>query len=128
MPLAIAPVTRMAPDLDRDRAVTSLTCALRPWIAFASPRHGEIARAVLVTLVLLAASPFHAPFSSVDQGHHGHAHAQAASAQRPVHQQSATDLPSLDPSATPFEGLAGDPVPTVRGVGGLRTLRAILRL
>ena len=108
--------------------MTSLTCALRPWIAFASPRHGEIARAVLVTLVLLAASPFHAPFSSFDQGHHGHAHTQLASAQKSVHPQSATDLTSLDLSAALFERLAGEPPVTVRSVGGLRTLRAVLRL
>ena len=108
--------------------VTSLTCALRPWIAFASPRHGEIARAVLVTLVLLAASPFHAPFSSFDQTHHGHAHTQLASAQKSVQQQSATDLPLLALSPAPFERLAAAPAATVRGVGGLRTLRPILRL
>jgi hypothetical protein len=108
--------------------VTSLTCALRPWIALASPRHGEFARAVLVTLVLLAASPFHAPFSSFDPGHHGHAHTQLASAQKSAPQQSATDLPSLDLATTPFERLAGLTPATVRSVGGLRTLRAILRL
>ena len=83
---------------------------------------------MLVTLVLLAASPFHAPFSSFDQGHHGHAHTQVASAQKSVQQQSATDLPSLDLSAAPFERLAADPAPTVSGVRGLRPLRAVLRL
>jgi hypothetical protein len=108
--------------------VTPLTRAPGPWLSFASPRRGECARAVLVTLVLLAASPFHAPFSSFDQGQHGHAHAQAASAQKSVQQQTATDLPSLDLSATPFERAAGKPVAAVRGVSGLRTLRLILRL
>jgi hypothetical protein len=122
------PSAALAPDLDRRRRVTPLARALGPWIAFTSPRRGELARAVLVSLVLLAASPFHAPFSTFDQGHHGHAHSQVAAAQKSSQQQSATDVAVQDLSAAPVERVVDTPAVAIRGVGGLRTLRAILRL
>jgi hypothetical protein len=80
-----------------------------------------------VTLVLLAASPFHAPFSTFEQGHHRHAHAQAASAQKPGAHLSATDLPSLDRVLAMFERMSVTPIATAH-VSGLRPLRPVLRL
>jgi len=108
--------------------VNPLTRTHHLWTSWASPRCGEFARGVLVALVLLAASPFHAPFSTFDQGHHGHAHAQAASAQKAGAQLSATDLPSLDRVLALFERIAVAPTAHDQNVGGLRTLRPILRL
>ncbi len=108
--------------------MTPLTRTRHPWTSWASPRCGEFARGVLVALVLLAASPFHAPFSTFDQNHRGHAHAQAASAQKTGAHLSATDLPSLDRVLTPFEQTEVSPTATAQNVGGLRTLRSILRL
>jgi hypothetical protein len=107
--------------------VTALSRVIGPWASFASPHRSELARAVLVTLVLLAASPFHAPFCSFDQGHHGHAHAQAA-AQKPVHPHSTVDLPSLPVSWTRLLPSTQDALPARSFIDGRRTLRAILRL
>jgi hypothetical protein len=108
--------------------VTSLTRTHHLRTSWASPRCGEFARGVLVTLVLLAASPFHAPFSSFDQGHRGHVHAQAASAQKPGAQLSANALPPPDRFVTPFEHIASFSMAPLQNAGGLRTLRPILRV
>jgi hypothetical protein len=83
---------------------------------------------VLFTLVLLAASPFHAAFSTFDQGHPGHAHSQVAAAQKADHDQSTAGLPSFEVSTTPAGEIADALSRVPRAVGGLRALRPILRL
>jgi len=100
----------------------------------ASPRRSLFARTVLLCLVLLAASPYHAPFSTFKQGRQGHVHShaafsQAASAMKLAHERRfASGFASPDMSAAVFEPVPVTPANLARPISGLRTRLSVLRL
>jgi hypothetical protein len=89
-----------------------------------------VARTVLVCLVLLAASPCHAPFSTFEPGHHqSHAHSQAASALKVAQdQQFNAGLAPFDVSAVQFEHVAVSSTVLTRSARGLHQHLSVLRL
>ena len=110
--------------------MTTFTGVIEHWASVASPRRSTVARTVLVCLVLLAASPYHAPFSTFEQGHHqSHAHSQAASALKLAQdQQFGSGLVPFDLSVTPFERVAVSSTALTRSASGLRQRLSVLRL
>jgi len=114
--------------------VTAIARVIQPRSAVASLHRSTFARTLLLCLTLLAASPYHAPFSTFKQGHQGHvyshvAFSQTASALKMAHERRfASGFASPDLSASACEPPAVLPATLARPTGGLRTRLSVLRL
>ena len=106
--------------------MTAIARVLQPRSAVASLHRSTFARTLLLCLTLLAASPYHAPFSTFKQGHQGHvyshvAFSQTASALKMAHERrfaSGFASPDLSAAACGIHAPGGDHAPEAARLAG----------